>query len=343
MLFFASDNTAGVHPAILHAIEVANIGDTPAYGADAHTESAIDKLRSAFECDAEIVFVFNGTGANVVAISSLARPHEAVLSAACAHLNNDECAAPERFFGGKIVPLPHCDGKIAPCSVARLLAPQRGVHRAPPRVLSITQPTEFGTLYQPQEIAELAAIAHENDMFLHMDGARLANAAAALNISLGDASHALGVDVLSFGGTKNGALAAEAVLFFEPTLATIAAYMQKQTMQLASKMRFVAAQFNALFEHELWLQNARHANAMAARLAAGIATTHAVELLCPVATNALFATLPSNAISRLQEQAQFYVWDAHENSVRWMTSYATTAVQVDAFVKLIRHACRDEC
>jgi threonine aldolase len=335
---FASDNASGVHPHVLEEIARVNQGHTPAYGDDPWTARATDALRAAFDADAEIFFCFGGTGANIVSLATVTRPHQSVLCADSAHLWNSECAAPERFFGGKLIPLPHHFGKLDCASVATQLGPTRGVHQTQPRVVTLTQPTEFGALYSCEEIRMLADFAHQNELLLHVDGARFANAAAALEVSLADLGPRSGVDILSFGGTKNGLLGAEAVIFFERGLAEQAGYTRKQAMQLASKMRFIAAQFIAYMDNELWRELATRANGMAARLASQCATIEGLEFICPVDCNMLFPRMPAAAIRSLQESFYFYTWDERESIARWVTSFDTTADDVDEFSAAVASA-----
>ena len=336
--FFASDNASGVHPRVLEAIERANGGHAPPYGDDAWTEQAVSALREAFDTEAEVLFTFNGTGANVVGISAVMRPHQSVLCAESAHLWNSECAAPERFFGGKLIPVGDTFGKLTPAAIEPHLAQTRGVHHTQARVLSITQPTEWGTLYTIDEIRELADFAAGRDLLLHVDGARFANAAAALDVSFADLATRAGVDILSFGGTKNGLLAGEAVLIFNPVLAGDAAYARKQAMQLASKMRFISAQFLVYMDGELWRQLAGHANAMARRLAAALNGVSGLEFVCPVECNMLFPRLPSTAFEPLQEQFYFYPWDERASIARWVTSFDTTEEDIDRFAAAVIEA-----
>ncbi len=336
LLYFASDNTSGIHPEVLEAIQHANHGYAKPYGEDPYTESAIGALRNVFGKHAEIFFTFGGTGANVVGIASMARSFDAVYCADCSHIWSDECAAPEKFIGGKLIPVPSEFGKISPTSVAASIGEDRGVHHTAPKVISITQPTEWGTVYRPKEMQTLAEFAHERGMFLHVDGARLSNAAAALETSLTAITTEVGVDVLSFGGTKNGLLGGEAIVFINEKLAKNAGYLRKQATQLASKMRFVSVQFEALLSNELWRRNAIHANAMAARLAAAVHDIDGVEFTCPVEINALFPRLDPAFIAPLQRRCLFYLWDANASIARWMTSFNTSASDVDAFGKIVR-------
>ena len=335
---FASDNGAGVHPAVLAAINAANHGHASAYGNDPWTARASDALRAAFGGTAEILVTFGGTGANVVALATLTRRHDAILCADSAHILNSECAAVEHFCGGKLLPVASIDGKLSPALLAPVLGPTRGVHQARPRVVSITQPTEWGALYSVDEMRALADFAHAHELFLHVDGARYANAAAALGLSLAALSAEVGVDVLSFGGTKNGLLGAEAVVVFDPALALEAAYARKQATQLASKMRFIAAQFLAYLENDLWRELAGHANAMARRLAAALDNVAGLEFVCPVETNMLFPRLPRGVLEALQRDFYFYTWRDSDAVARWVTSFDTSAEDVDLFAAAVKRA-----
>ena len=335
---FASDNNAPVHDAVMRAIEEANRGDAIGYGDDIHTLGAEKLFREHFGNNARVFPVLTGTGANVAALGHIARSYQAVVCADKAHLENDECGAPEKGTGCKLLTLPTMDGKIHPGQITPLLKSVGFQHHVQPKVISLTQSTEMGTVYQPGELEEISAFARKHGFYLHMDGARLANAAAALNLPLAAITADAGVDVLSFGGTKNGAMAAEAVVFLNPELAEGFEYTRKQSMQLASKMRYISAQFNALLSDNLWLTNARHANHMAASLAEKAGNISGVTITQKVETNAVFASLPASAIEKLQRQYYFYTWDAEKNEVRWMTSYKTTENDIDDFVAAIREA-----
>lgn len=335
---FASDNGAGVHPRVLAAIVDANQGHASAYGNDPWTARALDALRSAFGGTAEVLLSFGGTGANVVALATITRRYDAILCADSAHIVNSECAAVEHYCGGKLLPIATVDGKLSPTLLASALGPTRGVHHARPRVVSITQPTEWGTLYSVAELHALCEFAHARQLLVHVDGARLANAAAALDVSLAALSAEVGVDVLSFGGTKNGLLGAEAVLVFDAARAEEAAYARKQSTQLASKMRFLAAQFLAYLEDELWRTLARNSNAMAARLAAALAAVEGLEWVCPVETNMLFPRLPRAVLAALQRDFYFYTWRESDAVARWVTSFDTTAEDVDKFAAAVKRA-----
>jgi threonine aldolase len=329
---FASDNWAGIHPEVLEAIARVNVGHAEAYGADPVTAEAIGHFHRHFGDGADVYFAFNGTGANVVGLQTLLRPFEAVICAESAHINVDECGAPERFLGSKLVPVSTPDGKLTPELVERSVVGIGDEHHVQAKVVSITQSTELGTCYRVDEVAALAAWAHGRDMWLHLDGARLSNAAAFLGVGLGTFGSAAGVDVLSYGGTKNGALAAEAVVSFLPPDQSPLRYIRKQSMQLASKMRFVSAQFCALLAGDLWRANADHANLMARRLADGVATVPGVAVAYPVEANGVFAVLPLDVAEALKVEHPFYTWDEATGVMRWMTSFDTTAEDVDAFV-----------
>jgi len=330
---FASDNASGVHPDVMAAIAGANLGHVHAYGDDPWTREATGAIRAAFGEQAEVFFVFNGTGANCTALQALMRPHEYVICPASAHINVDECGAPARFTGGTLAPVPTPDGKLTPALVEGAITGVGFEHHSQPRVVSITQATEYGTVYRPDELAALAATARAHGLRVHLDGARLANAAAALGVSLGEAC--AGADVVSFGGTKNGAMLAEAVVFLDPALAEGFKYVRKQSAQLSSKMRFVAAQFTALLADDLWRKNASHANGMAAALAEGVRDIPGVRITQAVDANEVFAVLPHDAIERLQAEFDFYAWDERAGEVRWVASWDTTEEDVARFVAAI--------
>jgi threonine aldolase len=336
---FASDNNAPVAAEILQAIIDANAGDAVSYGDDDFTERALAQLRRVFGDDSDAYFMFNGTGANVVALSCLVKPFEAVICPATAHLQTDECGAFERFTGCKVLPVTSDDGKLHVDDLRPYTLGGHDEHHVQPRVISISQSTEFGTLYTPVELRDLCVFAHEQGWLVHLDGARIANAAAALGLGLRECTRDLGIDVLSFGGTKNGLLLGEAIIFFNRALhGNMALFARKQGMQLASKMRYIAAQFSALLENDRWRTYAAHANAMARRLADSVRTIPGVRITRPVECNAVFATLDRQAIPRITEQYFFYVFEESLPEVRWMTHHATTEADVDAFVEAIRQA-----
>ncbi|MCW2889421.1 MAG: threonine aldolase [Streptosporangiaceae bacterium] len=329
---FASDNYAGVHPEILAALSEANGGHQVAYGDDVYTGYLQEVFRGHFGERAEAYPVFNGTGANVVGLQSMARRWTAVICADSAHINVDEGGAPEKVAGLKLLSVPTPDGKLTPELIDRQAWGWGDEHRAQPNIVSITQSTELGTLYTVEEIAAICAHAHERGMFVHLDGARIANAAAALDVPLRAFTTDAGIDVLSFGGTKNGLMAGEAVVVLNPEAATGLKYLRKSSMQLASKMRFVSAQFIALLEGDLWLRNARHSNAMATRLYEGARAVAGVTLTRPAQANAVFAIIPKDVTERLQKRFRFYTWNEHTGEVRWMCSFDTTEEDIDAFI-----------
>lgn len=338
---FASDNYSGIHPEVLAAIVAANGGHQIAYGEDLYTERLQEVFRQHFGAGVEAFPVFNGTGANVTGLQAMLPRWGAVISATTAHINVDEGGAPERIGGFKILSVPTDDGKLTPELVDREAWGWGDEHRAQPLVVSITQSTEVGTLYTAEEIRALADHAHERGMKLHVDGARLSNAAAALDLPLRAFTRDAGVDVLSFGGTKNGAMLGEAIVVLAPGAADGLTYSRKFNMQLASKMRFVSAQLIALLEGDLYLRNARHANAMAQRLRssleAGIAdgSIQGVGFTQQTQSNGVFATLPDGVADRLRETFRFYDWDAARNEVRWMCGFDTTEADIDALVSLV--------
>jgi threonine aldolase len=339
---FASDNNAGIHPEILKAIASVNQGHAVGYGDDPYTQSAIIKFHEHFGPDIEVFFVFNGTAANVLGLKAITRSYHAVICAESAHIYTDECGAPEKFTGCKLLPIPTADGKLTVEAAQHAYHGMGDQHHVQPRVISITQPTEMGTVYQPDEIRALAQFAHQHDMFLHMDGARIANAAVSLRQSLREATRDLDVDVLSFGGTKNGLMGAEAVIFLnkklieENNVSQNFLYMRKQGMQLASKMRFIAAQMEALLTDDLWLKNARHSNRMARLLEKQVSQISQVKIVYKVEANGVFAQIPKHVISKLQDRYFFYVWNEDKGVVRWMCSFDTTEKDIKDFTKFLR-------
>jgi threonine aldolase len=335
---FGSDNQAGAHPDVLRALSAASEGDATSYGDDPVTQQAASRLR-AVSGAAAAYFVFNGTGANVLGLSLMLRQFQAIICPDSSHLHEDECGAAERILGSKLLTVGTPDGKLTPGLIASRLGGRGDEHKVQPRAVAIAQVTEFGTCYSLDELAAIAGFCHEEGLLLFIDGARLANAAAYLDCAIADiAAHA---DVLTFGGTKNGAVGAEAVLVMNASLASEAPFQRKQLMQLASKMRFVSVQFSALLDGDLWLHNARHANSMAARLAGAVATLPGIELAQPVQANAVFAILASKAAARLQENWNFGVWaelPGDRSLVRWMAAFDTGPQDVDAFAADIAEA-----
>jgi threonine aldolase len=336
---FGSDNHAGAHESVMRALVAANNGDATAYGDDEWTGRATSALRAAFGARGGVFFVFTGTAANVFGLSLLLRPFEAVICAESAHVNVDECGAPERIVGCKLLTVVTPDGKLTPGLIAPRLAGRDDEHKVQARVVAISQVTELGTCYTLGELTALGEFCRAEGLLLYLDGARLANAAAHLGCSLADlAAHA---DVLSFGGTKNGAVGAEAVVVMGEEPAAVAPFLRKQQSQLASKMRYLSAQFLALLADDLWLRNARHANAMARRLADGVRDVPGVRLRHAVESNAVFAALDPAHIERLQRIGHFHVWDSAEHVVRWMTAFDTAAADVDAFITDVRRTAPD--
>jgi threonine aldolase len=332
---FASDNNAGVHAEVLEAIRRANEGHVVGYGDDPYTESAVAKFRLHFGEDVAVFFVFNGTAANVLSLQALTRPHHAVLCPELSHIYTDECGAPEKFTGCKLVPLPAPMGKLTVETVAHAYHGIGDQHHVQPRVISITQATEMGTVYTAAEIEALARYAHEREMFLHVDGARVSNAVVAQGLTLRRATRDLGVDVLSFGGTKNGLMGVEAVVFLRPELAREFLYVRKQGMQLASKMRYMAVQMEALLTNDLWRRNAEQANRMAHLLEEEVKKIPRVKIVYPVEANGVFAQIPREAILKIQERYFFYVWNEEESVVRWMCSFDTTEEDVRKFAEFV--------
>lgn len=338
---FASDNNAGVHPEVMQAIEIVNrAGHVRSYGHDRYTEEVQELFRQHFGPATEAWLVFNGTAANVLGLAAVTRPHEAVICADGAHINVDECGAPERFTGCKLVTVHTADGKLRPADIPRLLAGLGDQHHVQPRVISISQSTELGTVYSAADVAALADTAHRAGLLLHMDGARLANAAVSLGLPFRAFTTDAGVDLLSFGGTKNGLMGAEAVVFLREGLTTQMPFVRKQGMQLASKMRFLAVQFTALIGTDLWHRNAEQANRMAQLLADGVRNVPGITLTQPVEANGVFARVPAEHIPALQERAFFYVWNAETSEVRWMTAWDTTEDDVREFVAAVREIVR---
>lgn len=337
---FSSDNAAGAHPAVLEAIVAANTGHAVAYGADRWTAEAQARFRDMFGPTSQAFLVWNGTGANVMALATMIRPADFVLCTEWAHISVDETGAPERALGAKIVPAPAADAKLRPEQIEALARFQGDMHHAQPGVVSITQSTELGTVYTADEVAAICDAAHRLGMVVHMDGARLANATAALGgtvAALRSFTVDAGVDVLSFGGTKAGLAGGEAVIFLDPALAERAMYVRKQVNQLPSKMRFVAAQFNALLEDDRWIRLAEHANEMCQHLYAATWNIAAVVHGGPPAVNSVFPTVPPEAIAPLQDWAYFWDWDVSRSQVRWMTAWDTTLDDVEQFAAGIRH------
>ena len=329
---FASDNNSGIHPAILEAIAQANNGHVPAYGDDLYTAAAIKKFKEHFGEDSEITFVFNGTGANVTGLKAMVRSHQAIICTDGAHINADEGGAAEGFIGGKLLTAPSKDGKLTIRDIEQQLHHIGNQQRSQPKAVSISQCTELGTVYTIDEIKEITRFAHENGLYVHMDGARVSNAAAHLGCSLADMTVDAGIDILAFGGTKNGLMIGEAVVCFNKELAPEIKYIRKQGMQLGSKMRFIAAQFDRLLTGSLWLDNAKHANHMARLLAEGLSEFPEISLSQPVESNAVFASLPKSHIEQLQKNHSFAIWNEEKNEIRLVASFDTAKEDIASFL-----------
>jgi threonine aldolase len=335
---FASDNYAGVHPQIMDALLHANVGHAGSYGSDSYTQAAIGSFREHFGEHTEVFFAYNGTGANVLGLSALTQSFNSIICSDLAHINVDESTAPEKFLSCKLLTIPTHDGKIYPEDIENRIIRMGDQHHPQAKVISISQSTEYGTVYAVDEIKAISSVAKKYNLYLHMDGSRISNAAVSLNKEFAAFTVDAGVDVLSFGGTKNGLMFGEAVLIFNPTLATNFSYIRKQGMQLHSKMRFISTQFNALISNDLWRRNASHANGMAKRLVSGLRQIPAIQITQKVDANAIFAIMPAALIPLLQQFGFFYVWNDKTNEVRLMCSWDTTENDVDAFIQQARGA-----
>jgi threonine aldolase len=333
---FASDNAAGVSPEVLEALVAANAGPALAYGDDPWTRRAEAALRDVFDAPVQTLFCWGGTGANVVGLATVLQPWQAVICAEVAHIVVDECGAPARFTGSTITPVAHVDGKLSPDTIAPYLHWLGSEHHPQPHVVSITQATELGSLYTVDEIGALCDWAHGHGLLVHVDGARIANAVAATGVGVPTMLRDAGVDLMTFGLTKDGAMYGETVVFLRPELGERAAFVRKQAGQLSSKTRYIAAQVLALLEDGLWLRNAAHANAMAARLVEAVRDIPGVVVAVAPAVNAVFAQVPASAIVPLQAWSFFWEWDLDASMVRWMTSFATTVEDVERFAAGVR-------
>lgn len=333
---FASDNNAGVHPEIIEAIRAVNEGHVTAYGDDKITARAVKVFKKHFGKNIAVYFVFGGTGANVLGLKAITKSYQAIVCAETAHINDDECGAPEKFTGCKLVSLPTPDGKLRIEQIEPMLHAFGNEHHVQPRVISISQATEMGTVYTKQELKVIARFAHANNMLLHVDGARLANAAASLDVALKEITTDVGVDVLSFGGTKNGMMYGEAVVFFNERLAHDFKYIRKQGTHLPSKMRYISAQFEALLSGDLWRRSAAHANRMARLLGSELEKVPQIKLTQPVDANGVFAIVPQQFIPQLQKKYFFYMWNEAISEVRLMTSFDTTEEDIQQFIAMVR-------
>jgi threonine aldolase len=336
MKAFASDNYSGVHPEIMEALTKANYEHEGAYGNDTFTKRAHQLFKDIFGEQTEVFFVYNGTGANVLGLSALTRSYNSILCSELAHINVDESTAPEKLLGCKLLGIPTTDGKIYPHQVEEKIQRVGDQHHPQAKVISISQTTEYGTVYSIDEIKALSAVAKKHKLYLHMDGARISNAAVSLHADFKSFTKDAGVDVLSFGGTKNGMMFGEAVVIFNPDLAKEFYYLRKQGMQLHSKMRFISAQFEALLSNELWKQNATHANKMAKKLESGLRSINQVAITQSVDANGVFAILPKEITTQLQQEMFFYVWNDRTNEVRLMCSFDTKEEEIERFVAKIK-------
>lgn len=333
---FASDNNAGVHAEVIEAIRAANEGHVVAYGDDPFTARAVKVFQKHFGKDIAVYFVFGGTGANVLGLKSITNSYEAVVCAETAHINVDECGAPEKFTGCKLLSAHTADGKLKPEHIEPFLHGVGFEHHVQPRVVSVSQATEMGTVYTKNELKTLARFAHDHNMLLHVDGARIANAAVSLNASLKEITVDVGVDVLSFGGAKNGMMYGEAVVFFDKKRAADFKYIRKQGMHLPSKMRFISAQFEALLSGDLWRRSAAHSNRLARLLASELEKVPNVRITQPVESNGVFAEIPAKYVPALQKKYFFYVWNEETSECRFMASFDTTEDDIRDFVALLR-------
>lgn len=340
---FASDNNSGAHEDIVKAISDANVEHALAYGDDPLTLEVKELFREQFGEKCDTHFVLTGTGANVLGLKAMTQSWHSIFATDIAHINGDECGAPEKITGSKIVTVKHRNGKLHPEQLKPLMHGVGVQHHAQPGAVSITQPTELGTLYTVEEIREIADFCHNNNMYLHMDGARISNAAAAMNMSFREFTVDAGVDALSFGGTKNGMIYGEALIFFNEEMGKPLPYMRKQNMQLASKMRYISAQFKAFFSNDLWKKNAEHANRAAAMLAEGIKEIPELSITEKVEVNGLFVKIPYNWIEELQQEYFFYIWDEEESIVRWMTSFDTRDEDIERFISLLKEKSSGKC
>ena len=333
---FASDNNAGVHKQVIEAIQKVNEGHVIAYGDDQYTESATKKFKSFFGEEIELYFVFNGTAANVLGLTAATNSYNSIITAETAHINSDECGAPEKFSGCKLLTLPSPDGKLTVELIAKHMHGFGFEHHSQPRVVSITQASEMGTVYRQNEIKDIASFVHANGMILHMDGARLANAAVYLDASFKEITGDCGVDVLSFGGTKNGLMFGETIIFFNKSLAGNFKYIRKQGIRLASKMRYISAQFDEYLSNDLWRQSALHSNEMAKILGQEVAKIPQIKITQQIQANGVFAIVPQKIIVELQKEYFFYMWNEETSEVRWMCSFDTTEEDIQKFVNKIK-------
>ena len=336
MRSFASDNNSGVHPAIMEALTRANQDHALGYGDDSCTKEAVRKIKEIFVADCEPLFVFNGTGSNVIALQLLTRPYNSIICAETAHIYVDECGSPVKMTGCQIRPVATPDGKLTPELIAPYLHGFGDQHHSQPGAVYLSECTELGTIYTPEELRAITLLAHQHGMRVHMDGARIANACAALGLSLKALTVDCGIDVLSFGGTKNGLMMGECVIVFDDSLKAEARFVRKQSAQLASKMRYLSCQFTAYLTEELWLKNAMHANAMAKRLYEALKQIPGVRFTQKVESNQLFLTMPRAEIDRMLQSYFFYFWNEEADEIRLVTSFDTTEEDIDTFIRILK-------
>ncbi len=333
---FGSDNFSGVLPEVFKALEEASYGHQHSYGEDTFTEKAKQDFKAIFGEDIDVYFVYNGTGANILSLSAFTHSYNSVICAETAHINVDECGAIEKQTGCKLLTVPTFDGKLNIGLIQNHMHNFGDQHHTQPKIISITQCTELGTAYTLDELKEICDFAHAHGLYVHMDGARLSNAIAYLGCTPAEMTAKVGIDVLSFGGTKNGMMFGEAVIFFNPSFSKEVKYIRKQLMQLHSKSRYIAVQFSAVLKNGLWLKTAAHANAMAQRLAKEAATIPGIKITQEVQGNEIFAIIPREKIQQLQEDCFFYVWDENASEVRWVCSFDTTESDIIEFINLLR-------
>ncbi|MCF7910932.1 MAG: low specificity L-threonine aldolase [Candidatus Cloacimonetes bacterium] len=333
---FASDNNSGVHPAVMQALQYVNEGHYTGYGDDPYTLEAVAKFKQLLGDNIAVFFVYNGTGANTVLLNTVTRSYHSIICPESAHINVDECGAPSAVTGCKMEYIRTTDGKLTPELVATMMHGIGFEHHSQPKVVSITQSTELGTLYSLAELKRLADYCHAHDLLLHLDGARIANAAVALGCTLKEMTTDTGIDLMSFGGTKNGMMFGEAAVFFRPELAADFRYFRKQGMQLHSKMRYISAQFSALFTNDLWYENALHSNMMAQKLYNELLKVEGITITRPCEVNSVFAILPAEVIPRMQEKYFFYIWDETTHEVRFMTTFDTSIKDIDHFIEALK-------
>lgn len=338
MRSFASDNNSGVHPQVMQALSEANKDHALGYGDDSWTEEATRKIRQAFTPDCEPLFVFNGTGSNVVALQLMTRPYNSIVCAETAHIYVDECGSPVKMTGCQIRPIATLDGKLTPELITPYLHGFGDQHHSQPAAIYLSQCTELGTIYTPEELKAITTLAHQHGMRVHMDGARIASACAALNLSLKAMTVDCGIDVLSFGGTKNGLMMGECVVVFDESLKAEARFVRKQSAQLASKMRYLSCQFTAYLTGDLWLKNATHANAMAHRLYEALNGYPGVRFIQKAESNQLFLTMPRPVIDRMLQSYFFYFWNEAADEIRLVTSFDTTEQDIDDFIRLLNQS-----